>query len=98
MVQIGRTRRLKRVSWAPGVSLCQVRLFLPEEAPCQSGLSTQDHLQAKDSWSSAGATSDEPPVPPGYESVHNKKCPKTDISKISRVLWKCPPKIVLNPE
>jgi hypothetical protein len=98
MVQIGRTRRLKRVSWAPGVSLCQVRLFLPEDAPCQSGLSTQDHLQAKDSWSSAGATSDEPPVPPRFESVHNQNFPKTDVSKISGVLWKCPPKIVLNPE
>jgi hypothetical protein len=72
----------------------QVRLFLSEDAPCQSGLNTQDHLEAKDSWTGAGSTSDDSPVPPGFESVHNQNCPKTDISKISRILWKCPPKVL----
>lgn len=85
----------------PIVLICclytQVRLFLSEDAPCKSGLSAQDHLQAKDSWTmhaSSGSTSDDSPLPPGFESVHNQNRPKTDISKIPLIRWKCPPKVL----
>lgn len=41
-------RIVKKVSWAPENNLCQVRLFLAEEAPLQAGqIGLQDQLQAK---------------------------------------------------
>ncbi|XP_017696038.1 zinc finger CCCH domain-containing protein 30 [Phoenix dactylifera] len=92
-------RQSKRVSWAPAVNLCQVRLFLSEDAPSQSGLGAQDHLQAKASWllHATGMGSDDS-IPPGFEARHPSYQHKPDISLIPLIKWKCPSRIVLNPE
>lgn len=86
-------RSSKRVSWAPDVNLCQVRLFLSEDAPSQSGFGIQDHLQAKTSWllHSSGMGSDDQP-PPGFEG------PIPALPQIVLVKWKCPPRLMLNPD
>lgn len=92
-------RQSKRVSWAPAVKLCQVRLFLSEDAPSQSGLGAQDHLQAKASWllHATGMVSDDS-IPPGFEARHPSYQYKPDISQIPLIKWMCPARIVLNPE
>lgn len=92
-------KQSKRVSWAPAVKLCQVRLFLSEDAPSQSGLGVQDHLQAKASWllHATGMGSDDS-IPPGFGAPHPIYQYKPDITQIPPMVWKCPPKIALNPE
>ncbi|XP_010271421.1 PREDICTED: zinc finger CCCH domain-containing protein 6 isoform X2 [Nelumbo nucifera] len=92
------TQKSKRVSWAPDVNLCQVRLFLSEDSPSQVGIGAQDHLQAKTSWllHSTGMNSDDQ-LPPGFEGAHPANQLKKELSQIPLVKWKCPPKFMLNP-
>ncbi|XP_042493469.1 zinc finger CCCH domain-containing protein 6-like [Macadamia integrifolia] len=91
-------QKSKRVSWAPDVNLCQVRLFLSEDSPSQVGLGAQDHLQAKTSWllHSTGMGSDDH-LPPGFEGAHPANQLKKELSQIPLIKWKCPPKFVLTP-
>ncbi|KAL6651865.1 hypothetical protein ACP70R_010790 [Stipagrostis hirtigluma subsp. patula] len=93
------SRRSRRVSWATGANLCKVRLFLSEDSPSQAGLRPQDNLQAKGSWlmHAAGPSSDDS-LPPGFESLQPANDLKIDISKIPLIGWRCPPKILLNPD
>lgn len=88
-------KQSKRVSWAPAVNLCQVRLFLSEDAPSQSGLGSQDHLQAKAAWlpHSNNAASDDS-VPPGFEALHRGQIQRN----IPLIKWQCPPSQLLKPE
>ncbi|PKU59847.1 zinc finger CCCH domain-containing protein 30 [Dendrobium catenatum] len=85
----------KRVSWAPGVNLCQVRLFLSEDAPFQSGLGSQDHLQAKaaSQLHLSSAASDDS-VPPGFEALHKSQIQRN----IPSIKWQSPPSHWLKPE
>ncbi|KAL0904987.1 hypothetical protein M5K25_027156 [Dendrobium thyrsiflorum] len=85
----------KRVSWAPGVNLCQVRLFLSEDAPSQSGLGSQDHLQAKAAslLHSSSAASDDS-VPPGFEALHKSQIQRN----IPLIKWQSPTSHWLKPE
>ncbi|XP_020577452.1 zinc finger CCCH domain-containing protein 30-like [Phalaenopsis equestris] len=88
-------KQSKRVSWAPGLNLCQVRLFLSEDAPSQSGLGSQDHLQAKPAWllhSTPPASDDS--VPPGFETMHRGQIQRN----IPLIKWQCPPNQWLKPE
>ncbi|GAV67854.1 hypothetical protein CFOL_v3_11358 [Cephalotus follicularis] len=88
----------KRISWAPDVNLCQVRLFLSEECPSQVGLGGQDHLQAKASWQShTTGTGSEDILPPGFEGARSANHLPIKVSEIPQVKWKCPPKFGLNP-
>ncbi|XP_072994575.1 zinc finger CCCH domain-containing protein 30 [Typha latifolia] len=99
MIGMSGAKQSRRVSWAPNMKLCQVRLFLPEDAPLQSGLGTQDHLQAKASWLlHSNVTGSDDSLPPGFEAPHPIYQFKIDISQIPITKWKCPPRIVLNPE
>ncbi|KAL6844419.1 hypothetical protein ACP4OV_026092 [Aristida adscensionis] len=93
------SRRPRRVSWANGANLCKVRLFLSEDSPSQAGLRPQDNLQAKGSWlmHAAGPSSDDS-LPPGFESLQPSNDLKIDISKVPLIRWRCPPKILLNPD
>ncbi|KAK8916063.1 Zinc finger CCCH domain-containing protein 6 [Platanthera zijinensis] len=88
-------KQFKRVSWAPGVNMCQVRLFLSEDAPSQSALGSQDHLQAKAAWllhSSSAAPDDS--VPPGFEAL-----PRGQVQRnIPSIKWQCPPIQWMKPE
>ncbi|KAJ4966845.1 hypothetical protein NE237_018694 [Protea cynaroides] len=91
------SQKSKRVSWAPAVNLCQVRLFLSDDSPSQVGIGAQDHLQAKASWllHSTGMGSDDH-LPPGFEgapSVNHLE----ELSQIPLIKWKCPSKFVLSP-
>uniref|UniRef100_A0A1D1Z5I7 Zinc finger CCCH domain-containing protein 6 n=1 Tax=Anthurium amnicola TaxID=1678845 RepID=A0A1D1Z5I7_9ARAE len=94
---MARSKQSKRVSWAPDVKLCQVRLFLSEDTP-QSGSGAQDHLQAKASWlqHSREVSSDES-LPPGFEALLIPYQSK-GISQIPTIKWKAPLKFLLNRE
>ncbi|TVU16466.1 hypothetical protein EJB05_40032 [Eragrostis curvula] len=93
------SRRSNRVSWATGPNLCKVRLFLSDDSPSQAGLRPQDNLQAKGSWlmHAAGPSSDDS-LPPGFESLQPANDVKIDTSKVPLIRWKCPPKMLFNPD
>ncbi|XP_077246501.1 zinc finger C-x8-C-x5-C-x3-H type family protein [Tasmannia lanceolata] len=92
-VNTAKSLKLKRVSWPSDLNLCQVRLFLSEDAPSQSGLSSQDHLQAKTSWlwHSTVIDSDDN-LPPGFEG------PQPKAPQIPLIKWQCPRRLILNPD
>ncbi|CAK9178438.1 unnamed protein product [Ilex paraguariensis] len=94
---MGGSHKSNRVSWASGVNLCQVRLFLSEESPSQIGLGIQDDLQAKTSWSlhSTGMGSDDN-LPPGFEGTEPANLLKNRLSQVPVIKWRCPPRIVLD--
>ncbi|MBA0792500.1 hypothetical protein Gohar_016993 [Gossypium harknessii] len=87
----------KRVTWAPDVNLCQIRLFLSEESPLQVGLGAQDHLQAKTSSISHlnGATVDDF-LPPGFEGSRSTDQMQINLTEILVVKWRCPLRFVLD--
>lgn len=88
---------VKRVSWAPQSNLCQVRLFLAEEAPLQSGLADQDHLQAKQSrlWHAYGSGFEGNQLP-GIGNNYTKQNIQED-SIVPVTTWCWPPKFVISP-
>ncbi|KAL9358096.1 hypothetical protein Peur_051349 [Populus x canadensis] len=88
-------RKSKRVCWASDVNLCQVRLFLSEESPSLVGSGAQDHLQAKSSWPSHSAGTDDF-QPPGFEGGHPASQLQIKVSEIPVIKWRCPPRLVLN--
>ncbi|KAM7517243.1 hypothetical protein LguiA_006826 [Lonicera macranthoides] len=99
-------QKLKRVSWASDVNLCQVRLFLSEDSPSLVGLGgAQDHLQAKASWPSSslysssaggGGGSSDDNLPPGFEGTPPASLLKNKLSQIPLIKWTCPPGFVLD--
>ncbi|KAF5740831.1 zinc finger CCCH domain-containing protein 6-like [Tripterygium wilfordii] len=90
-------RKSKRISWAPDDNLCQVRLFLSEEAPSQVGFGTQDHLQAKASWSThPTGFAVEDALPPGFERAHPANQLHINLSEIPIIKWRFPPRFELN--
>ncbi|XP_030527137.2 zinc finger CCCH domain-containing protein 6 [Rhodamnia argentea] len=93
------SHKWKRVTWATDVNLCQVRLFLSDEAPVQVGFGAQDHLQAKTSWllHSTGISSDDA-LPPGFEAAHPSNKLQIKVSEIPLSKWKCPPRFLLTHE
>ncbi|KAJ9146983.1 hypothetical protein P3X46_029195 [Hevea brasiliensis] len=91
-----RQRKSNRVTWAPGVNLCQVKLFLTEDCPSKIGTQSQGHLQKKSSWILHHSNGDEfSDVPPGFECGHSLNLLKKESSLIPRIEWKCPPKLVM---
>ncbi|XP_062143804.1 zinc finger CCCH domain-containing protein 6-like [Alnus glutinosa] len=88
-----RSRKSKRVSWAPGVVLCQVKLFSSEDCPAKVGLKCEDHLQAKTSLHSNRMESND--LPPGFEQGSFENHLKKELSHVGRINWKCPPKFVI---
>ncbi|GLT39226.1 hypothetical protein SLA2020_134320 [Shorea laevis] len=91
-----RSRKSNRVSWAPDVNLCQVKLFLMADCPSKVGVEPEVNLKAK-SWTShpSGMYTDD--LPPGFEHGHCFTSLKNVTSHIPRIQWKCPPKFVVNP-
>lgn len=90
-------RIVKKVSWAPENNLCQVRLFLAEEAPLQAGqIGLQDQLQAKKPWLwhaiESGIDDD---LPPGFESTLTS-FRQQEVSIVPQTPWRCPPRFVIN--
>ncbi|KAK6237363.1 hypothetical protein QUC31_002832 [Theobroma cacao] len=90
-----RSRKSNRVSWAPGVNLCQVKLFLAEDCPSKVG-ELQDTLQAKTSWTLQPSGMCANDLPPGFEGGHHVNGLKYDLAEMPRIQWTCPPKFVLN--
>ncbi|TYJ10188.1 hypothetical protein E1A91_A11G191200v1 [Gossypium mustelinum] len=91
-----RSRKSNRVSWAPGVNLCQVKLFLREDCPSKVGGQRQDTIQAKASWTSHPSGMSANDLPPGFEGCHYTSALKCDLAKIPRIQWISPPKFALN--
>ncbi|KAJ0964177.1 hypothetical protein J5N97_029299 [Dioscorea zingiberensis] len=93
-------KQRKRVSWAPDLSLRQIRLFLSEDAPSQFRYGGQDHLQAKSSWLwHATEMGSDDSLPPGFEiPPQAPKKSKIDTSQIPLIKWQCALKLKLNPE
>ncbi|KAB2057744.1 hypothetical protein ES319_A11G188100v1 [Gossypium barbadense] len=91
-----RSRKSNRVSWAPGVNLCQVKLFLREDCPSKVGGQRQDTIQAKASWTSHPSGMSANDLSPGFEGCHYTSALKCDLAKIPRIQWISPPKFALN--
>ncbi|PON39168.1 Zinc finger, CCCH-type [Parasponia andersonii] len=92
-----RSRTLKRVSWAPGLDLCQVKLFSSEDCPAKVGMNSQDDLQAKSTWTLPSNTKGSNDLPPGFERGFAVGQSSMELPCIPRIQWKCPPKIVPTP-
>lgn len=92
-------RTVKKVSWAPENNLCQVRLFLAEDAPLQAGqIGLQDQLQAKKPWlwhSIESGLDDD--LPPGFERSTPIPYRQLEVSIEPQTPWRCPPRFVINP-
>ncbi|XP_039032915.1 zinc finger CCCH domain-containing protein 6-like [Hibiscus syriacus] len=89
-------RKSNMISWAPDVSLCQIKLFLTEEPPSQVGLSTQDHLQAKTYSASHlnGAAADDF-LPPGFEGAQSHHM-HVNLPENPVIKWRCPHRFALD--
>ncbi|KAJ6336276.1 hypothetical protein OIU76_006654 [Salix suchowensis] len=71
-----------------------VRLFLSEDCPSQIRSGAQDHLQAKSSWPTHSAGTDEF-LPPGFEGSHPSSQFQIKL-EVPVIKWRCPPRFVLN--
>ncbi|KAJ8567607.1 hypothetical protein K7X08_019815 [Anisodus acutangulus] len=81
-------KKSKRVSWATGRNLCQVKHFLQEDCPSKVGRGSQHHLQLKRSHQSI--------ISPSFEGRSCLKQSKERLPYIPLAKWKCPPKFNLN--
>ncbi|KAH7519940.1 zinc finger CCCH domain-containing protein 30 [Ziziphus jujuba] len=92
-----RSRISKRVSWAPGVNLCQVKLFSCDDCPLKVGMISKDHLEAKSSKMLHSNTMGSDGLPPGFENGFVAVSQsRTELPLIPQIQWKCPPKIVMS--
>ncbi|KAG7967956.1 hypothetical protein I3843_08G127100 [Carya illinoinensis] len=91
-----RSRNTKRVSWSPGVKLCQVKLFSLEDCPAEVGLRSEDHLQSRTSWMLHSETMESNHFPPGFGGSPSEKHLKKEPIQARRLKWKCPPKFVMS--
>ncbi|GMH06534.1 hypothetical protein Nepgr_008374 [Nepenthes gracilis] len=91
-----RRQKSSRVTWAPDVDLCQVRLFLLEDCPSQVGINPDDHLQAKTPWMLHSNCMDLDDPPPGFEVNRYSDPFKKEGYHIPLIKWKCPLKFILN--
>lgn len=76
----------------------QVRLFLSEDSPLQSGQRMQDLLQAKAAWllPAAGLKSEDSLLP-GFEERRRDQHPQIEILQIPLIRWQCPPRVGVSP-
>ncbi|XP_024451707.2 zinc finger CCCH domain-containing protein 6 isoform X1 [Populus trichocarpa] len=86
---------VKVVTKSTKCMLTMVRLFLSEESPSQIGSGAQDHLQAKSSWPTHSAGTDDF-LPPGFEGSHPSSQLQIKLSEVPVIKWRCPPRLVLN--
>ncbi|KAA8531964.1 hypothetical protein F0562_006894 [Nyssa sinensis] len=91
-----RLKKLNRVSWASGVELCQVRLFLSEDCPAKVGVKSQDNLQAKTSWIPHLNYVESDARPSSFEGRYYVNPLKEKLSHIPQIKWQCPPEYPLN--
>ncbi|OMO57040.1 hypothetical protein CCACVL1_26054 [Corchorus capsularis] len=91
-----RSRKSYRVSWAPDVNLCQVKLFHRDDCPPKVGGECQDTRQGKTSGSLRPILKRANNLPRGFEGVHNVNGLKYGLAAMPRIPWTCPPKFVLN--
>ncbi|KAH6833249.1 hypothetical protein C2S53_016672 [Perilla frutescens var. hirtella] len=92
---MGGSQKSKRITWAPDVNLCQVRLFSSAKPPSEVGMGNKEHLPAKAAPTSScrlqsGGYEPDDSVPPGFEQM--KK------SHITLTKWRCPPRFEINSE
>ncbi|CAM6129267.1 unnamed protein product [Calypogeia fissa] len=100
--QVEKPKRSMRVSWAAGENLCQVRLFVAEDAPVMSG-TVQDLLQAKPTRNmhmcNPSISAPTPDAPPGFGGVPVKSQP--DLLALAAIVpqisWRAPSKVHLDP-
>ncbi|WCJ32595.1 Zinc finger CCCH domain-containing protein 6 [Euphorbia peplus] len=95
-----RQRISNRVTWASGLNLCQVKLFLAEDSPSKVGSQTQDSLQKKAPSMAMHHLNVEEfnELPPGFEGQKYVNSAIVASSSIPRIQWKCPPKVVMRSE
>ncbi|XP_031401921.1 zinc finger CCCH domain-containing protein 30-like [Punica granatum] len=83
-----RSMKSKRVSWAPGVNLCQVALFKKDDPASSVGLK---HVQIHTSCNSYADGLQPNCLPPGFG------CSTLQVSHVPAVKWSSPPKFAVNP-
>uniref|UniRef100_A0A2P2K0C2 Uncharacterized protein MANES_02G102900 n=1 Tax=Rhizophora mucronata TaxID=61149 RepID=A0A2P2K0C2_RHIMU len=82
-----------RVSWAPGVNLCQVRMFLTEDCPSKICKQIERRPLCMLQHPNGMELSE---FPPGFEDCHNLNPSKANLPSVRRIKWKCPPKSVIS--
>ncbi|GAB4847517.1 hypothetical protein Ancab_026576 [Ancistrocladus abbreviatus] len=91
-----RSKKSSRVTWAPDVNLCQVRLFLSDSFPSEVGFYNDDHFQAKTSWLLHTNDVEFDDLPPGFEGFRYSDPFRKEQYHVPQVKWKCPPRFLLN--
>ncbi|GAV74353.1 hypothetical protein CFOL_v3_17833 [Cephalotus follicularis] len=84
--------KYNRVSWAPDVKLCQVKLFVSDDCPSKAGVKPPD-LQGRRSSILHPRGQDPSYLPPGFEASDNKS--GEHLSCIPCIEWKSPAKFVI---
>ncbi|CAK9196485.1 unnamed protein product, partial [Sphagnum troendelagicum] len=88
----------KKVSWAAGDRLCQVRLFAAEDAPDSSGTACQDLLQAKQTkFMHATVPISSNALPPGFTPTATMSMKPAVGAVLPQVPWRVPTLFNLHP-
>ncbi|KAK9948443.1 hypothetical protein M0R45_004016 [Rubus argutus] len=91
-------RSRKSISWAPGVNLCQVKLFSSLDCPMEVGMKYQDHFQAKTSSMLHSNSVESNGSPPGFEVGISVNQSKLQHFCIPRIQWRCPTKLIMSDD
>ncbi|KAL6959965.1 hypothetical protein U1Q18_040114 [Sarracenia purpurea var. burkii] len=86
---------MRRVSWASGDNLCQVKFFLSEDCHSKVGLQVQDCQQAK-TWMSCSNNVYSDNHHSGFDGRYSMDAPKEKPSCIAQIKWRCPPEFILS--
>ncbi|KAI8537031.1 hypothetical protein RHMOL_Rhmol10G0303400 [Rhododendron molle] len=85
----------KRVSWASGAKLCQVKFFLSKDCPSKVSLQAQDCQRAK-TWASCLKNDHSVNHHSRFEGGCSTDPLQEKPSDIAQIKWKCPPKLGLS--
>ncbi|XP_050363471.1 zinc finger CCCH domain-containing protein 30 [Argentina anserina] len=91
-------RSRKSISWAPGVKLCQVKLFSFLDCPVEVGSTFQSHFQQKTTSMSHSSSLESNDSPPGFEVGISMKQSKLQYFPVPRIKWRCPPKLIMSDD
>ncbi|XP_004287822.1 PREDICTED: zinc finger CCCH domain-containing protein 6 [Fragaria vesca subsp. vesca] len=91
-------RSRKSISWAPGVKLCQVKLFSSLDCPVEVGMKYQGQFKKKASSMLHSSSFEANDSPPGFEVSISMKQSKLQHFPIPQIKWQCPPKLIMSED
>lgn len=92
------SQKSKRITWAPDVNLCQVRLFSTAKPPSEVGMGNRAYVQEKASRLLQPGSYEEGPPPPGFEEIQPANLWRLRSSQMPFTKWRCPPRFEVNSE